>query len=113
MIRIVFVEKDGRLNGFSVSGHAGYAPYGSDIVCSAVTSAVQLTVNDITEICKAEADVETLENEIKFKLADNDTEKREISRAFLESLKLHVEILSEKYKGTIKIEEITGGAINA
>ncbi|MBR5721970.1 MAG: ribosomal-processing cysteine protease Prp, partial [Clostridia bacterium] len=45
MIRIVFVEKDGRLNGFSVSGHAGYAPYGSNIVCSAVTSAVQLTVN--------------------------------------------------------------------
>ena len=37
MIRAVLYQTGGRLTGFSVKGHAGYAPEGSDIVCAAAS----------------------------------------------------------------------------
>ena len=50
MTKVEIFNHDGRINGFSVSGHSGYAEEGSDIVCAAVSSAVQFaecTVNDV------------------------------------------------------------------
>ncbi|MBQ7783282.1 MAG: ribosomal-processing cysteine protease Prp [Oscillospiraceae bacterium] len=31
MIKAVFFKKDGRLSGFSLSGHAGYGTRGNDV----------------------------------------------------------------------------------
>ena len=50
MTTIEIFNHDGRINGFSVSGHSGYAEAGSDIVCAAVTTAVRFaecTINDV------------------------------------------------------------------
>jgi len=37
-------SSDGFVQGFKVSGHAGYAKYGEDIICSAVSSVVLTAV---------------------------------------------------------------------
>ena len=50
MIQAKILRRNGRTAGFSVSGHAGYADSGKDIVCAAVSSAVQLTANGITVV---------------------------------------------------------------
>ena len=50
MIQFRLAERNGNFVGFSVSGHAMFDEAGRDIVCAAVSSAVQLTVNGITEI---------------------------------------------------------------
>lgn len=50
MTKVEIFNHDGRINGFSVSGHSGYAEEGSDIVCAAVSSAVtfaECTINDV------------------------------------------------------------------
>ena len=50
MTKVEIFNHDGRINGFSVSGHSGYAQEGSDIVCAAVSSTVQFaecTINDV------------------------------------------------------------------
>lgn len=50
MTRIEIFNQNGRINGFSVSGHSGYAEQGSDIVCAAVSAAVtfaECTINDV------------------------------------------------------------------
>ena len=50
MTKIEVFNHDGRINGFSVSGHSGYAEAGSDIICAAVTTAVRFaecTINDV------------------------------------------------------------------
>lgn len=50
MTKVEIFNHDGRINGFSVSGHSGYAQESSDIVCAAVSSAVQFaecTINDV------------------------------------------------------------------
>ena len=43
MTTVTFHSADGRLDGFVVEGHSGYAQAGADIVCAAVSAAVGLT----------------------------------------------------------------------
>ncbi len=50
MIKVEVFNQNGRLNGFAVSGHSGYAKEGSDVVCASVSSAVtfaECTINDV------------------------------------------------------------------
>jgi len=42
MIKIFLWQEAGRIVGVSISGHAGYAEAGSDIVCAAVSGACEL-----------------------------------------------------------------------
>lgn len=49
MIHAEFRKLNGNYSGFEISGHAGYAGKGEDVVCAAVSSAVQLTVNLLAE----------------------------------------------------------------
>ncbi|MGM9550650.1 MAG: ribosomal-processing cysteine protease Prp [Clostridia bacterium] len=46
------VEKSesGKIVSIEVNGHSGYAECGSDIVCAAVSTAVQMTLNGIEEM---------------------------------------------------------------
>ncbi len=44
MVTASFRTTDGQFCGFTVKGHSGYAGQGSDIVCAAVSSMVNLTV---------------------------------------------------------------------
>ncbi|MEG1870104.1 MAG: ribosomal-processing cysteine protease Prp [Oscillospiraceae bacterium] len=100
MIIADFAAKSRKLCGFKLSGHAGYANAGNDIVCAAVTSAVQLTVNNLTEIFNIDATVTVLENVIECKVSSTNNQT---AVKLLEGLKLHLEILSEDYMGTIKV----------
>ena len=60
MIKARIYRKNKKICGFEISGHAGYAAAGEDIVCSAVTVLCLNTVNAVekfTEIpFKCEAD---------------------------------------------------------
>ncbi len=58
MIKAVFTEADGKLIGFSLSGHSDQSRSGQDIVCAGVSSALMLTVNTITDFIKAKAEVD-------------------------------------------------------
>lgn len=46
------IEVSVREDGITVSGHAGYAKSGKDIVCSAVTTLVQTFVGSIESLTK-------------------------------------------------------------
>lgn len=100
MISVRFFQNSGKLTGVTVSGHAGYAEYGQDIVCASVTSAVQLTANGITEILKAPCNVRMDKNRISIELGRDAGQDAE---AFLQALSLHLSVLAEDYPNTISI----------
>jgi uncharacterized protein YsxB (DUF464 family) len=51
MIKYVrYIDEDGNDTGFEASGHAGFASLGQDIVCSAVTSAINFCVRHLDTI---------------------------------------------------------------
>ncbi len=103
MIKAEFLRYSGALVGFSVSGHAGAGEYGQDIVCSAVTSAVMLTANTITDFLLADADVKIGENKVSLELLDSDSAKSTTAEQVIASFEKHLEIIAEEAKGTIQI----------
>ncbi len=47
MIQVIVYHKEKQICGFEISGHAGYAKKGADIVCSAVSVLTLNTINAI------------------------------------------------------------------
>ena len=113
MIKAVFYRhnSDGRaeaLCGFSVSGHAGYGTEGNDIVCAAVSSAVMLVCNAVTDHLNASARVDVEENRITLTLKEDNVPAQQLLEAFYG----HMEIIAEEH-GRVKIEvKFTGGEKN-
>ncbi|MEG1620967.1 MAG: ribosomal-processing cysteine protease Prp [Oscillospiraceae bacterium] len=99
MIVVSFIGSNPKI-GFKVSGHSGYAESGKDIVCSAVTSVVEMTANAITEVLKVDAKVIVGENEISLSLPTNPDAR---CYDFLEALYLHLSLLSQDYGKNIKV----------
>lgn len=52
MIKIEIQKKCERITYFKISGHANFKEYGEDIICSAVSSVVQMTLNGLLEVLK-------------------------------------------------------------
>ena len=89
-----------KLLGFHVSGHAGLADEGYDVACAAVSSAVMMACNTITEVFRIDAKVSADENDILLKLmADNGGEGDKI----LAGLMIQLDMISREYPGTVKI----------
>lgn len=99
MIRAEFYESQGMITGFSISGHAGYADSGYDIVCAAVSSAVELTVNLVTDGFNIPAEVSAEENSVICSLKHTDCNSERILRM----LSVHLGFISEEFPKTIKI----------
>lgn len=99
MISVNFFTSGKDIVGFEISGHSGSAEAGSDIICSAVSSAAYMAANTITEIvkCKAEADIS--DGYMSFYVRSDLSDAQQI----LEGLKLHLEALAADYPDNIKV----------
>lgn len=98
----VTIKKDKSVNEIKISGHAKYAEYGKDIVCSGVSSALITTVN---------ACLKFDENSIEFN-QENDfylknIKKDDVTNLLLENLVDILKSIQEKYKKNIKVKEET------
>lgn len=104
MIIAEFEKSAENFVGFNISGHADYADYGKDIVCAAVSSALQMVTNGLTEILKLKCKIKEDENNIALKImANNKADNLKSGCAFIESFYLHLKLLAKTYKRTIKV----------
>lgn len=101
MIKAVFQKQNGKICSCSIKGHANYADSGQDIICSAVSSAVQLTANLITESFHEQADISAENNIIKICLKQVQTGNGAV---ILDGLLVHLQCISEDYPDSIKIQ---------
>lgn len=102
MIHAEFIRHGQRYVGFSVTGHAGFAGYGEDVVCAGVSSAVQMAANGITEVLKIPAQVICEENLISVRTAADACEKCD---AFYRALHLQLTLIGNGYPDTVAIAE--------
>ncbi len=91
----------GELLGFHVSGHSGYAEEGEDIVCAAISSAVLMTMNTVTDILGVKAEVSAADGDAVMKILSKDAEACE---SILQGLKLHLLAMAEQYGEFMKIK---------
>ncbi len=107
MIKVKFFIKGEELSGFEISGHAGFARQGKDIVCAAVSSAAYMAANTVTDIIGADASAQAGDSIMKLTLNASCSK----SEAVLRGLELHLRELAKEYPENIKV--IYGGVKNA
>ena len=107
MIRVKFLVGNRQLKGFQISGHAGFAENGEDIVCASVSSAAYMAANTVTDIIRADAEAAADDGAMTL-LVNEPCERTE---TVLKGLELHLKELSKQYPENIKI--IYGGVKNA
>ena len=102
-----FLFSDDTVISFEVSGHSGAGEYGSDIVCSAVSSAIYMATNTIIEIMKLNPEAEVRDGYFKFTMNVDDARK---SKTITDGLYLHLSELQGQYPNNLKLER---GVFNA
>ncbi len=111
LIKGTFNRNDaGQISEFTLTGHAEAGPYGSDIVCAAVSALAISTVNSLDALAGIIPTVETKEDEggyLHVALELDDTmsqEQMNISQILLEHLLLGLQSIEKDYLDFIEVQ---------
>lgn len=109
MTTVKFVlDADGNVKSFTVSGHAGYAEEGSDIVCAAVSSGVQMLEMQIAQaVGEEKASFEVAgDAEISYRIPDLSGEEKFAVNNMVNGFMRYMQSVSKHYKDylTFKME---------
>ena len=107
MTRCEFFTEDGRITGFSVSGHSGYSEAGTDIVCAAISAVVTMAEATINDVCGAKAKVRVKEEDARVTLTlPTSCDEEESVQAVLSGMMLTLISLREDYPDYIEVLEV-------
>ena len=107
MTRCEFFTENERINGFSISGHSGYAESGADIVCAAISAVVAMTEATINDICGAKAKVRVKDTEARITLTlPTSCDEEDSVQAVLAGMLLYLCNLRDEYPDYIEVLEV-------
>ena len=105
MTRVEFFDQDGRITGFSCSGHSGYAE------CAAVSTAVKLAECTINDVLGERAKTRVKEDEARISLTlPAACENEEAVQAVLTGMMLTLCSLRDDYPDYIEVLEVSNDA---
>lgn len=107
MINATIFLKDGLYQGFKISGHAGYANHGNDIVCAGVSMLAIATVNSL---------IQQIDNKLDYRYDDDgllsctlhedlDSESMIRAQAILHTLSVGLEAVNIEYPKHIALKK--------
>ena len=103
MISVTVTRKNGRISELTVSGHAGYARRGKDVVCAAVSSIAQTA---LMGLLKYDGQVEYERREDGYlKIVVPNEKNAEIDQAVMETAVLGLKDVASGYGTFVKVEE--------
>ena len=102
-----FLFSDDTIVSFELSGHSGAGEEGTDIVCSAISSAVYMAANTIIEIMKLNPETVVRDGYLKVQMNSEDARS---SKTITDGLYLHLSELQSQYPNNLKLER---GVFNA
>ena len=105
MIRIEMLRRGAETCGFTVSGHAGYAEEGSDIVCSAVSALTIATANGLESIARVPVTVTDNGKELTCILRECSESQRHDASILLDSMEAALADIRRNYKQYLKISD--------
>ena len=107
MTRVEFFDQDGRITGFTVSGHSGYGEEGSDIICAAVSTAVQFAECTISDVLGNRVKTKVNDKEARITLTLPATcEDEDAVQAVLTGMMLTLIELRDQYPDYIEVMEV-------
>ena len=99
--------EDGRITGFSISGHSGYAEAGADIVCAAISAVVSMAEATINDVCGGKAKVRVKDDDARITLTlPASCEEEDTIQSVLAGLLLYLVDLRDQYPDFIEVLEV-------
>jgi len=114
MIRVQIVKSGIGIEGFQISGHAGYAPSGQDIVCAAASFLATTVVNSLELQLGVAGTVQSEDGYLSYRLPGGlSQEQQHTAQIILQTLVTGFQNLQEAYPKYISIQNlrIKGGAL--
>ena len=106
MVHVKLEKKGEDVTKVEAKGHAGYAKYGKDIVCAAVSSVMQTALLGVKDV--SDANVSYVSNDetgyLSFTITDATEDVRVKQQAILRAMELGLRDLEKGYKAYVKME---------
>ncbi|MDQ7096319.1 ribosomal-processing cysteine protease Prp [Desulfosporosinus sp. PR] len=94
---LVWTDELGRIRSFELSGHAGYAEAGQDIVCAGVSALGIAAVNGLEHFLSQAPQVQEEEGFLSCLLAEVSEQEVDQAQWILQTLKLGIEQIESVY----------------
>ena len=102
----IFYRKKGSVSGFKIEGHSGYSEKGSDIVCSAVTTAAMTVVNGLSDVVGIRVKAKVRDGFLECMLPKKlNSEEEYGAKVLIDSMYLTLKNIEQQYKDYIVIIE--------
>lgn len=103
MIKVeVFKQAEGKISGFSVSGHSGTAARGQDIVCAGVSSLAQTALLGIGKYLHREVDYKVASGKLSMRLKGAPDD---LTEAVLQTMLLGLQEIEKISPEAVRINE--------
>ena len=98
MIKVIVYRSGGLLQGLEVSGHSGFQPRGSDIVCSAISALSQTAIPALEQVADVKPDWSRTDGRLICKLPpDLDHRDLDAAQAVLQTVIIGIETIAKQY----------------
>ena len=104
MIRGSWQLAGGRIQGFRVTGHAGYAEHGQDVVCAAISALAQTAVIALERLTDCEVTAQIREGHLECTVHGG-APVDSVAWVILESIRLGMEDIAALYPDNVRIEK--------
>lgn len=109
MIKIEIQRQNNRITYFEIKGHADFSGFGEDVICAAVSSVGQMTINGLIETLKLQEKLEYVEKDglITCDLKESELTDEELEKAdiLIESMYSYLKAVARSYSEFVKLEE--------
>ena len=105
MTKVEIFRKNGNIIGYKASGHSGYSEQGSDIICSAISTSLQMTLIGIQEVLKLKVDFKINDGFLDVDLKNISLDKLTQTNILTEAMAMFLKELTKQYPKYIRLVE--------
>ena len=105
MTKVEIFRKNGNIIGYKASGHSGYSEQGSDIICSAISTSLQITLIGIQEVLKLKVDFKINDGFLDVDLKNISLDKLTQTNILTEAMAIFLKELTKQYPKYIRLVE--------
>ena len=105
MTKVEIFRKNGNIIGYKASGHSGYSEQGSDIICSAISTSLQMTLIGIQEVLKLKVDFKINDGFLDVDLKNIRLDKLTQTNILTEAMAIFLKELTKQYPKYIRLVE--------
>ena len=105
MTKVEIFRKNGNIIGYKASGHSGYSELGSDIICSAISTSLQMTLIGIQKVLKLKVDFKINDGFLDVDLKNISQDKLTQTNILTEAMAIFLKELTKQYPKYIRLVE--------